>query len=45
MRVFKPPVEGKLLGAGRDLDVGDTLHVRLVLADVERGFIDFVRVD
>jgi len=45
VRVFKPPVEGKLLGAGRDLDVGDTLHVRLVLADVERGFIDFVGVD
>ena len=44
VRVFSPPVEGKLLNPAKDLDVGRTLRVKLVSADVERGFIDFVQV-
>jgi exoribonuclease II len=44
VRVFSPPVEGKLLDPAKDLDVGRTLRVKLVSADVERGFIDFVQV-
>jgi exoribonuclease-2 len=36
-------VEGKLVRGFEGLDVGDRLRVELVHADVERGFIDFVR--
>ena len=43
VRVFKPPVEGMLVGHGTDLDVGEQLRVKLVSTNVERGFIDFVR--
>ena len=42
VRVFSPPVEGKLVGHVPTMDVGDTLRVKLVVADVHRGFIDFV---
>ena len=45
VRIFTPPVEGKLLGHSADLDTGRQLRVKLVSADVERGFIDFVRAD
>ncbi len=43
VRIFQPPVEGRLAHGAEGLDVGDKVHVRLVLADVDRGFIDFVR--
>jgi VacB/RNase II family 3'-5' exoribonuclease len=43
VRVFQPPVEGRLVHGFEGLDVGDKVHVRLTLADVDRGFIDFVR--
>ena len=43
VRVFRPPVEGKLVRGSHGLRVGDKLHVELVGTDVERGFIDFVR--
>ncbi len=43
VRVFRPPVEGKLVRGAHGLRVGDKLHVELVGTDVERGFIDFVR--
>jgi exoribonuclease-2 len=43
VRIFQPPVEGRLVHGFDGLDVGDKVHVRLVLADVDRGFIDFVR--
>src|SRR5262249_47731530 len=42
-RIFHPPVEGKIVHGERGLDVGDKVRVKLVGADVERGFIDFVR--
>ena len=41
VRLLNPPVEGRLLRGGHKLDVGDTVRVRLVAADPERGFIDF----
>jgi exoribonuclease-2 len=44
VRVFRPPVEGKLVHGWEGLEVGDALGVKLVSTDVERGFIDFVRV-
>jgi exoribonuclease II len=43
VRVFHPPVEGKLVRGAHGLRVGDKLRVELVDTDVERGFIDFVR--
>jgi len=45
VRVFTPPVEGKLLAAAPELEVGQQVRVRLVATNVERGFIDFVLVD
>ena len=43
VRVFAPPVEGKLVLGFEDLEVGQKLRVKLVSTDFERGFIDFVR--
>jgi len=43
VRLFKPPVEGRLDGGADGLDVGDRTRVKLVRADVQRGYIDFVR--
>jgi exoribonuclease-2 len=43
VRIFHPPVEGKLVRGFEGLDVGDRLRVTLVETDVERGFIDFAR--
>lgn len=43
VRLFKPPVEGRLGGSVDDLDVGDHTRVKLVRTDVQRGYIDFVR--
>jgi VacB/RNase II family 3'-5' exoribonuclease len=44
VRIFDPPAEGKLVHGFEGLEVGDRLRVKLVGTDVERGFIDFVRV-
>lgn len=44
MRLLQPPVEGKLTQGFDGLDVGDQVEVELNSTDVERGFIDFVRV-
>jgi exoribonuclease-2 len=45
VRIFNPPVEGKLVGRAPELEVGQQLRVRLVSTNVERGFIDFVSID
>jgi exoribonuclease-2 len=44
VRIFHPPVEGKLDKGFAGLKVGDRLRVQLVHTDVERGYIVFVRV-
>jgi VacB/RNase II family 3'-5' exoribonuclease len=44
VRIFDPPAEGKLVHGFEGLEVGDRLRVKLIGTDVERGFIDFVRV-
>jgi hypothetical protein len=41
MGIVAPPVEGKPVAGRREREVGPQPRVRLVLADVERGFIDF----
>src|ERR1700682_4269048 len=43
VRVLKPAVEGLLARGQQGADVGDKLRVRLVSADVQRGYIDFAR--
>jgi exoribonuclease-2 len=45
VRLFHPPVEGKLIRGFEALDVGDRVRVELIGTDVERGFIDFARVE
>jgi VacB/RNase II family 3'-5' exoribonuclease len=44
VRIFKPPVEGKLVSGFDGLDVGNRVRVQLLRTDVNRGFIDFKRV-
>jgi len=43
VRVFDPPVEGRLMRGEHGLDVGDRLRVTLLSTDPQRGFIDFGR--
>jgi exoribonuclease II len=45
VRIVAPPAEGRLDAGAHRLEVGDKVRVKLVSTDVERGFIDFVRVD
>lgn len=44
VRLARRPVEGKLVDPTGHEQVGDRLDVRLVQVDIDRGFIDFVRV-
>ncbi|HEX5545390.1 MAG TPA: RNB domain-containing ribonuclease [Nitrospira sp.] len=44
VRILDPPVEGKLVGFTRGLDVGDLVKVELMSTNVERGYIDFSRI-
>lgn len=41
VRIFKPPVEGRIIQDYQKLDVGDRVSVKLVNIDVPKGFIDF----
>jgi exoribonuclease-2 len=41
VRLFRPPVEGKLVRGYEGRKVGERIRVQLVHADVERGYIDF----
>jgi ribonuclease R len=43
VRIFHPPIEGKLVRGWDGLDIGDRVKVKLMGVDVERGFIDFGR--
>jgi exoribonuclease-2 len=44
-RLFHPLVEGKLIQGFEGLDAADRARVQLIGTDVERGFIDFTRVE
>jgi exoribonuclease-2 len=44
VRLFHPPVEGKLENPRKEAKVGVRGRVKLVLADPERGYIDFTAV-
>lgn len=45
VRLLTVPVEGKLVSGFAGLDVGDRVRVQLIATNVERGFIDFKKVD
>ncbi len=45
VRLLTVPVEGKLVSGFMGLDVGHRLRVQLTSVDVQRGFIDFRKVD
>jgi VacB/RNase II family 3'-5' exoribonuclease len=45
VRVFSPPVEGRIEQGANGLDVGDRVRVQLIHTDVEEGFIDFRRTN
>ncbi|HXB28314.1 MAG TPA: RNB domain-containing ribonuclease [Puia sp.] len=44
VRVFNPPVEGKVVSGFEGLDVGDRTRVQLIHTDINHGFIDFKRI-
>ncbi len=44
VRIARPAVEGRVVRGYEGLDVGDRVTVELTSANVERGFIDLVRV-
>ncbi len=41
VRLFQPPIEGKLVQGFEGLDIGHRVRVELISTDVDRGFIDF----
>lgn len=45
VRLLHPPIEGKLVSGFEGLDVGHRLRVQLLHTDVERGYIDFKKVE
>ena len=45
VRLLDFPIEGKLVHGFDGVDVGDRLRVQLISVDVEKGFIDFKRVN
>ena len=45
VRIFSPPAEGRLDCDVPDIEVGQQVRVKLVSTNVERGFIDFVRLN
>ncbi len=44
IRLIKPPAEGKIVQGEKGLDVGDKIKVKLIAADPEQAFIDFVYI-
>ena len=43
VRVFDPPVDGRIIRGEQGLDVGDTVDVKLVDTNPQMAFIDFAR--
>ena len=45
VRLLNVPVEGRVVHGFEGIDVGDRIRVQLIFTDVERGYIDFRKVD
>jgi VacB/RNase II family 3'-5' exoribonuclease len=45
VRLLQPPLEGKLIHGFEGTDVGHRIRVQLVHTDVDRGYIDFKRIE
>jgi exoribonuclease-2 len=45
VRLFSVPVEGKVVQGFEGLDVGERVRVQLIDTNVERGFIDFKKIN
>jgi exoribonuclease-2 len=45
VRLLHPPIEGRLSSGFEGMAVGHLLRVQLISTDVERGYIDFKRVN
>jgi RNase II-type exonuclease C-terminal S1 domain len=45
VRLLSLPVEGKLVQGFAGVDVGDRIRVQLIETNVERGYIDFKKVN
>jgi len=45
VRIFDPVVEGRVVKNEEGLAVGDTVRVKLVATDFERGYLDFLNID
>jgi len=45
VRIFDPPVEGKLIRGSKGVDVGSRLRVKLMRTNVKQGYIDFEQVN
>jgi VacB/RNase II family 3'-5' exoribonuclease len=45
VRLLTIPVEGKVVSGFQGLDVGDRTRVQLISVDVQRGFIDFRKIN
>jgi exoribonuclease-2 len=44
VRISDPPVEGRVMRGEQGLDVGESLRVKLLSTDPQRGYLDFGRV-
>jgi len=45
VRLLHPPIEGRLVSGFEGLDVGHRCRVQLLHTDLERGFIDFKKIE
>lgn len=43
VRIFNPPVDGKLVRSKVNVDVGDKIKVKLIYTDPRAGYIDFAQ--
>jgi exoribonuclease R len=44
VRIFHPPIEGRLIYGYQGVDVGNRLKVQLIHTDVEKEYIDFKKI-
>lgn len=45
VRIFHPPIEGKVIRGFEHLDVGDRVSVRLIQVNIPKGYIDFALIE